>query len=162
MGRSAKLFALFLLCGAFWMLAVPGDGLINAQAPSPQPWALGQGVTLSIDRLRSSTERKDSGIISMSVTITNDGQGAIILKYRDLSLSDRAEQRYPALLPAELPGERTGVLLPEGVIGRGHRRSGLLYFRAPPSGAGPIKLRVDLESAGEVPISRTFLPLRLP
>jgi hypothetical protein len=158
MGRSARRFALLLVCGVFWMFGLPGDGLLNAQAPSPQPWALGQGVTLAIDGLRSST----GGIISMRVTLTNDGQGEIMLRYRDLSLSGSAEQRYPALLPAELPGERTGVLLPEGVIGRGHRSSGLLYFRAPPAGSGPIKLRVDLESAGEIPISRTFLPLRLP
>lgn len=159
-GREVTLLALFYQ--VFWTLEVPGHGRLSAQGASPQPWALGEGVTLSIDRLRSSTGRRDPGIISMRVTIANDGPGEIMLRYRDFSLSGSAEQRYPALLPAELPGERTGVLLPEGVIGRGHRSSGLLYFSAPPPGAGPIKLRVDLESAGEIPISRTFLPLRMP
>jgi hypothetical protein len=122
-----------------------------------QPRFLGPGVTLSMGGLKNPP--KGSNIVSLDVTVANQGNGPIKLRYCDFSLADGAGQRSMALLPTELDGKRSGRLLQEGVLPGGESRSGTLYFRTPFAFARPFDLRVDLETAGNADISRTFWPL---
>lgn len=129
----------------------------TARPPLSQPRFLGPGVTFSMGSLTSPPH--GSNIVSLDVTVSNQGSGAINLKYCDFSLSDGAGQRSMALLPTELTGKRTGRLLQEGLLPSGESRAGTLYFRTPFAFARPFDLRVDLETADNAAVSRTFWPL---
>jgi hypothetical protein len=125
-------------------------------APAP-PMFLGPGVTFTMGSLKNPPH--GSNIVSLEVTVTNRGTDAINLKYCDFSLADGAGQRSMALLPAELADKRVARLLGEGVLPSGQSRSGTLYFRTPFAFARPFDLRVDLETASNANVSRTFWPL---
>jgi len=126
--------------------------------PLEQPRFLGPGVTLTMAELKGPPP--GSNVVALEVTVTNHGQGPIRLKYADFSISDDAGERSMALLPSELASETHATPpLREGVLPSGQSRSGTLYFRTPFRFPRPFDLRVDLETAGNANISRTFWPL---
>jgi hypothetical protein len=92
------------------------------------------------------------------VTVANHGQDAIRIRYRDFALAEDDSLNDTALLPAELGQPAKAHLLPEGLLRGGESTSGFLYFRLP--ARRPSTLRVDLEAANEVTISRNFVKLR--
>lgn len=101
-----------------------------------------------------------SNIVALDVTVENHGGVAIKLKYADFSLSDGAGERSMALLPVELAYENiSNGIFKEGNLPSGQSRSGTLYFRTPYDFPRPFNLRVDLETAGNADLSRTFWPL---
>ena len=156
MRRKRKLLTAFLLaCG---VVCTP----TGVRPALSQPCFLSVGVTLAIDDQNDSARVADSGITPVRLTIANQSGTPIKVRYCDFSLSGRTEQRYMALLPAELgPKGVSGHLLPEGLLESGHSTSGFLYFRLPLPRTRPIDLRVDLNTANDTPISRSFLALRL-
>jgi hypothetical protein len=126
--------------------------------PAPQPLTLGPGVTLTLGELRNPPH--GSNIVALDITVENRGGVAVKLKYADFSLSDRAGERSMALLPVELSYEKlSGGIFQEGPLASGQSRAGTLYFRTPYDFPRPFNLRVDLESAGNADLSRTFWPL---
>jgi hypothetical protein len=148
-------------CKAAWLTAalIGAGGCTHPGAPPGSPRVLGAGVTLAVDAATGSAHAADS-LIPVRVTLTNRGEAPIKVKYCDFALSGGAEQRYEALLPAELSAQKVSAsLLPEGIVPSGQSRSGFLYFRVPPSHARPTDLRVDLEAANDTTVSRTFLPV---
>jgi hypothetical protein len=130
----------------------------SAPPPVPQPRRLGPGVTLNLGELKNPPQ--GSNIVALDVTVENHGSVAIKLKYADFSLSDRAGERSMALLPVELAHEKiSSGIFKEGTLASGQSRSGTLYFRTPYDFSRPFNLRVDLETAGNADLSRTFWPL---
>jgi hypothetical protein len=130
----------------------------SAPSPAPQPRTLGPGVTLGLGALQNPPQ--GSNIVALDVTVENRGSVAIKLKYVDFSLSDRAGERSMALLPVELAHEKIADgIFKEGTLSSGQSRSGRLYFRTPYDFPRPFNLRVDLETAGNADLSRTFWPL---
>jgi len=127
-------------------------------APSP-PVSLGAGVTLSIaplKRPRSATTE----LVSLPVTIANQGPGAVRFKCRQFVLTDGVGQKAMALLPSELLFEKvSSPPLPEGTIPPGRSSSGSLYFHLPSTFVAAFELRVDLESPDGTALGQTFVPL---
>jgi len=155
LGRAARIWGTGLaicLVGAV-VFAQP-----TALPRVPQPRYLGPGVTLSMGALKNPPH--GSNIVALDVTVENRGSIAIKLKYDDFSLSDSAGERSMALLPVELAYEHvTNGIFKEGYLPSGQSRSGTLYFRTPYDFPRPFNLRVDLETAGNADLSRTFWPL---
>jgi len=130
----------------------------SAPSPVPQPLTLGPGVTLSLGELKNPPH--GSNIVALDVTVENRGSLAVKLRYVDFSITDRAGERSMALLPVELADEKmSNGILKEGTLASGQSRSGRLYFRTPYDFPRPFNLRVDLETAGNADLSRTFWPL---
>ena len=88
-----------------------------------------------------------------------DLRDAIQIRYRDFALSEGDALTDTALLPVEVGQRATARLLPEGLVRGGESASGFLYFRLP--ARRPSTLRVDLEAANDVTISRNFVKLKL-
>jgi hypothetical protein len=146
--------------GAIVALLLVGGAVFaqgNDRPAPPPPRFLGPGVTFTLGALKNPPH--GSNIVSLDVTVTNQGSEAINLKYCDFSLADGAGQRSMALLPAELADKRVVRLLAEGLLPSGQTRAGTLYFRTPFAFARPFDLRVDLETASNASVSRTFWPL---
>lgn len=147
-----------LIRRAFILVLTVGAGAVSC-APRALPVAhvIGPGVVVTVDEGRPASVGKD-GIVPVAVTMTNSGTTPIKVNYRDFALVASDSGRSLALLPAELADARDSArLLPEGVLRRGERASGLLYFRLPESAP---TLRIDLRASNDGTISRTFLPLR--
>jgi hypothetical protein len=140
-------------------IAVLARASLLSGASTPQPLALGAGVTLSIEPVKR-PRTPGSDVVPLPVTLTNHGSAVIRVRYRDFSLTDGAGQRSLALLPSELRYQKVSApLLPEGAIAGGQSRSGSLYFHLPAAFVRPIGLRVDLEAPDGTPLGQTIVPL---
>ncbi|HEY6477208.1 MAG TPA: hypothetical protein VI456_11550 [Polyangia bacterium] len=124
----------------------------------PETRALGAGVTLAVEAGRAPPPASRRGVVPLWVTVANHGRDAIRIRYRDFALAEDDLLNDTALLPAELGQPAAAHLLPEGLLRGGESTSGFLYFRL--SARRPSTLRVDLEAANEVTISRNFVKLR--
>jgi hypothetical protein len=130
----------------------------SAPAAVPRPLTLGPGVTFTRGELKNPPH--GSNIVALDITVENRGNVAVKLRYTDFSLSDRAGERSMALLPIELAYEKIADgIFKEGTLPSGQSRSGTLYFRTPYDFPRPFNLRIDLETAGNADLSRTFWPL---
>jgi hypothetical protein len=139
-------------------IAVLARAALRSGAGTRQPFALGAGVTLSIESVNGRVASSD--VVPLPVTLTNHGSATIRVKYRDFSLTDGAGQRSLALLPSELRFEKvSSPLLHEGAIASGHSSSGNLYFHLPSAFVRPIGLRVDLEAPDGTALGQTVVPL---
>jgi hypothetical protein len=126
---------------------------------APETRALGADVTLAIDARRAPPPTTRGDVVPLWVTVSNHGREAIRIRYRDFALAEDDALTDTALLPAEVGQRATAHLLPEGVVRAGESASGFLYFRLP--ARPPSILRVDLEAANEVTISRNFVKLKM-
>jgi hypothetical protein len=128
-------------------------------APSP-PTFVGPGVTLAIDDVVAEAAAYEPGLIAVSLTLANSSGIALNLHYRDFGLAAGADERYPALLPAELdPTPRSEMSLREGVLRSGESMSAVLYFRTPALRSRWLELRVDLSDVNDTPVARGFVPI---
>ena len=140
-------------------------GLCACRQPSVPPVQhqtrmLGAGVTVAIDPAKPPPHAARPGVLPMWVTLANRGSQPIQVKYRDFALADDGSASSLALLPAELGlTPQAARLLPERLLDVGQSESGFLYFRLPTH--LPSSLRVDLEAASDVPLSRNFVKLRV-
>lgn len=125
----------------------------------PETRALGAGVTLAIDAKRAPPPTTRGGVVPLWVTVSNHGRDAIRIRYRDFALAEDDSLTDTALLPAEVGRRATAALLPEGLVPGGESASGFLYFRLP--ARRPSTLRVDLEAANAITISRNFVKLKI-
>jgi uncharacterized protein DUF4352 len=154
-GKTARIW------GAGLLICLAGAAVVaqpSAPPRVPQPLTLGPGVTLTRGELKNPPH--GSNIVALDVTVENHGSVTIKLKYADFSLSDGAGERSMALLPVELAYENiSSGTFQEGTLASGQRRSGTLYFRTPYDFPRPFNLRIDLETAGNADLSRTFWPL---
>jgi hypothetical protein len=154
-GKTARIW------GAGLLIFLAGAAVVaQPSAPTrvPRPLTLGPGVTLTRGELENPPH--GSNIVALHVTVENHGSVTIKLKYADFSLSDGAGERSMALLPVELAYEKiSSGTFQEGTLASGQRRSGTLYFRTPYDFPRPFNLRIDLETAGNADLSRTFWPL---
>lgn len=147
-------FALSLGC-----IAILARAALRSDGASPQPLALGAGVTLSIAPVKR-PRAPTSDVIPLPVTLANHGSSTIRVSYRDFSLTDGAGQRSLALLPAELRSEKvSSPLLPEGALPTGQSSSGSLYFHLPATFVRPVGLRIDLEAPDGTALGQTIIPL---
>ena len=133
--------------------------LARADTVPPPPVSLGAGVTLAITPLKRPRSAATT-LISLPVTIANNGPGAVRVKCRDFLLTDGVGQKAMALLPSELVFEKvSSPPLPEGTLSTGRSSSGSLYFNLPSAFVPPVELRVDLESPDGTALGQTFVPL---
>jgi hypothetical protein len=141
------------------LLLVGGCRQPGVPRVEPETRALGAGVTLAIDARRAPPPTTRGNVVPLWVTVANHGRDAIRIRYRDFALAQDESLTDTALLPAEVGQRAAAHLLPEGLLGGGQSASGFLYFRLP--ARPPSTLRVDLEAANELPISRNFVKLKL-
>jgi hypothetical protein len=148
------------LCGLLGLLSILGCTQPGVPRVEPETRALGAGVTLAIDARRAPPPATRADVVPLWVTVANHGRDAIRLRYRDFALAEDDTLADTALLPAEVGQRATAHLLPEGLVPGGESASGFLYFRLP-ARRRPSTLRVDLEAANDVTISRNFVTLKL-
>jgi hypothetical protein len=161
LGPTDKLGKVARIWGAGVVICLAGAAVFaqpSAPPRAPQPRTLGPGVTLGMGDLQNPPH--GSNIVALDVTVENRGSVAIKLKYVDFSLADGAGERSMALLPVELAYEKiSSGIFKEGDLPSGQSRTGTLYFRTPYDFPRPFNLRVDLETARNADLSRTFWPL---
>ncbi len=151
---NARLGVLLALLGA------PACRQPNVPPVEHQTRTLGAGVTVAIDPARPPPHAARPGVLPMWVTLANRGAQPIQIKYRDFALADDGSASSLALLPTELGlTPQAARILPERLLGVGQSESGFLYFRLPTHPPG--SLRVDLEAANDIPLSRNFVKLRV-
>jgi len=147
------------LGGLLLALAPPACRQPGVPRVEPETRALGAGVTLAIDAKRAPPPATPGKVVPLWVTVANHGRDAIRIRYRDFALAEDGSLTDTALLPGEVGRRAAPDLLPEGLVRRGETASGFLYFRLP--ARPPSTLRVDLEAADDVTISRNFVKLKL-
>src|SRR4029079_374453 len=133
-----------------------------AQALSTRssPRFVGPGVTLAIDDVVDDAAPDEPGVLAVTVTLANAGGVPLNVRYRDFALTAAADERYPALLPAELGSTaRHEILLREGVLRTGESLSAVLFFRTSPPTSLLLELRVELTDVHDTPIGRAFVPI---
>lgn len=149
--------------GLYWLVAglLPLTACRQPGVPrvEPETRALGAGVTLAIDTKRAPPAATRGDVVPLWVTVSNHGRDAIRIRYRDFALAEDDSLTDAALLPVEVGRRATAGLLPEGLVRGGESAAGFLYFRLP--ARRPSTLRVDLEAANDVTISRNFVKLKL-
>jgi hypothetical protein len=146
----------WLLVGLLPVVACRQPGVPRVE---PETRALGAGVTLAIEAKRAPPPATRGQVVPLWVTVANHGPDAIRIHYRDFALAEDDSLTDTALVPAEVGQGARARLLPEGVVRGGESASGFLYFRLP--ARPPSTLRVDLEAANDVTISRNFVKLKL-
>jgi hypothetical protein len=140
------------------LVALPACRQPGVPRVEPETRALGAGVTLAVDAGRAPAPASRRDVVPLWVTVANHGRDAIRIRYRDFALAEDDSLTDIALLPAELGQSAAAHLLPERLLRGGESASGFLYFRLP--ARRPSTLRVDLEAANQVTISRNFVKLR--
>lgn len=146
----------WLVVGVLALTACRQPGVPRVE---PETRALGAGVTLAIDAKHAPPAVTRGDVVPLWVTVANHGRDAVRIRYRDFALAEDDSLTDAALLPAEVGRAATAQLLPERLLHGGESASGFLYFRLP--ARPPSTLRVDLEAANDVTISRNFVKLKI-